>query len=428
MSITSRILSTCLVVLAPSLLPVSAGQPIKVASWNLGWHVSQVELPQWINQCSKHYEKDPVDKVWKEVATGGTVGWFIKEYRAQIAGVDLSIMPPCGVYADQGRNNLAVTGPAYIRRSQQIASLIAGAVEPDVIAFQEVSGTQAVSEALGPKAVEYNICSFDGKYKVQRLAFAWKKQLGEAEEACSVIDAVSLPNLSIEQQVRPALQMGLRINGKLMRFLTVHLKSGCVSALEGGKLDQDSGKDDPCPILQQQVRPLEDAFEHLGVGADYFVVLGDFNRNLWHEFNELPGSKSVRSDGTTDLSKPWSTNVLTQNLFKEINDGDPAASKATLLELACPGSPSAQVLCSRAKVEALKPKDLAPLAAAEALGCRNPVGLDHFIVSDTLKPMVQQVRKVSIGKLGQSLAPSAARPDPLLAVSDHCPILMTVEL
>lgn len=174
----------------------------------------------------------------------------------------------------------------------------------------------------------------DANFKVQRLAFAWKKEFGEPAEACATIDALALPAFAEAQQVRPGFQIGFRINGKLIRFMTVHLKSGCVSPLDRGRLDGNSRKDDPCPVLQQQVQPLEVALEKLGSGNTSFVLIGDVNRNLWHEANEVVGAKAVRSDGSSDLTKTRSQETLTQNLLKEINDGVPPSSKATLLELA----------------------------------------------------------------------------------------------
>jgi hypothetical protein len=62
---------------------------------------------------------------------------------------------------------------------------------------------------------------------------------------------------------------------------------GCASPLDG-----NSGKDDPCPVLQQQVQPLEDALEKLGAGNTSFVFIGDFNRNMWHEAIEVVGAKA----------------------------------------------------------------------------------------------------------------------------------------
>lgn len=48
---------------------------------------------------------------------------------------------------------------------------------------------------------------------------------------------LSLPALPGDSQVRPGYTVTLRLSGRSVRFLTVHLKSGCVSPLERGKLD-----------------------------------------------------------------------------------------------------------------------------------------------------------------------------------------------
>jgi endonuclease/exonuclease/phosphatase family metal-dependent hydrolase len=420
-------------ILGGHALPASAA-PLRVASWNLGWHIAEAEYPRWLGQCGKSYAKSAADGVWRAVAEGtpgATVGWMINESRAQVEGVDLSLMPPCGVYEGAGRTRFAPTAKALEQRNRHIAALLEQSVDADVIAFQEVSGTAAVREALGRRAKDYRICSFDGEYKVQRLAFAWKKELGAPVEACKVWADVALPHLSPQQQVRPAYTVALKIRGQIMRFMTVHLKSSCVSPWErGGRLDGDTGPSDPCPTLQQQVGPLEQVFEqlplHQGLKADHFIMLGDFNRNLWHEANELEGAKAVRSDGSTDLSTPLAKGVKTQNLYKEINDGVPAASRAALVSLSCPVKPELARLCELSKTEALRRDTLAPLGAANALGCRNPIGLDHFIVSDSLKPRISGASKVAIGALGQTLAPNGGPAS--LAVSDHCPIVLSLDL
>jgi hypothetical protein len=144
-----------------------------------------------------------------------------KQSRAKVQGIDLSVMPPCGVYRDN-RSRVWQSLPSHGDAVSTIGDIIAKSVQPDVIAFQEVSGTQAVIEALGEHASLYRVCSHDAKFKIQRLAFAWKKEFGEPAEACATVDSIALPALPEAQQVRPGFQMGLRINGKLIRFMTVH--------------------------------------------------------------------------------------------------------------------------------------------------------------------------------------------------------------
>lgn len=403
---------------------------LRIATWNLGWHVSQQELSPWIAQCSKTYAKDG-QGVWRLAAAGtpdAKRGWDITESRATLEGVDLSTMPPCAIYTTVARQGIDVTAASYAKRLTQIARVLSSDVRPDVIAFQEVSGVQAVRESMGSASGDYNVCSFDGAYKVQRLAFAWRKTLGTAVQACADVPSMSLPQLPPQQQVRPGYTVTLDIRGKKVRFLTVHLKSSCVSSLEGDRLDGNTGADDPCPVLQQQVGPLEEAWEQLPVGADHFIVLGDFNRNLWHEANKVAGSEPVRSDGETDLSKPRGPAVATRNLVMEVNDGVPAASKAELLPTTCPGSAEVVAACDAEKTTKLTSAQRSVLVAPTGLGCRNPVGLDHVLVSQSLVASVKSTRKVPIGSLGASLA---ARPpqfvDPLLAISDHCPVVAEIE-
>jgi endonuclease/exonuclease/phosphatase family metal-dependent hydrolase len=423
MRISTRILAAVL-----SFLPaLGLSQTVRVASWNLGWHVSAAEVPNWIDKCSRNFKKNPTSKRWDLASgdtAGTTVGWFIKESRANLEGVDLAKMPPCGVYQDGGFNGIAVTPGSYANRVRQLTSFMQSEVRPDVIAFQEVSGAAAVREALGATADQYNICSFDGQFKVQRLAFAWRKQFGEAMEACKVVTPVSLPQETAENQVRPALTVGLRLGGKLVRFMTVHLKSSCVSSLEKGKLD-DSNQE-ACALLQKQIRPLEAGVESLSGGAEHFVVLGDFNRNLWHELHEVAGSEAVRSDGERQLTKPMAAGVLSKSLFKEVFDGEPGGP-VTLVPLTCTQDAAKQALCEAAKTRVLSKDENKLLSGFAALGCRNPIGLDHFVVSSSLSSKVKSAEKLSIGRMGGSKGPIEGKPEPLLAVSDHCPIVMTLD-
>lgn len=255
-----------------------------------------------------------------------------------------------------------------------------------------------------------------------------EKRFGNVTQACSTIHAVSLPAFPKEKQVRPAFSVTVELAGKQVRFVTVHLKSGCVSPLDGDALDGNTGPDDPCPTLQEQVAPLEGLFEGLGSGVDHFIVLGDFNRNLWHEANRVSGAEAVRSDGTTDLTTPRAANVRTRNLLLEVNDGVPTESTAVLLSPSCAGSPAIVAACEMAKTTTLSGAQLAALTAPDGLGCRNPVGLDHVLVSQSLGPAVRSVSKVSIGTAGRSLGANPPDfPDPLLAVSDHCPLVAEID-
>ena len=418
---------------------------IRIASWNLGWHVSQSELPAWFAQCAKSFVRSP-EGLWQTSNDAqALLGWSVGESRARMEGVDLSVMPPCNVYQTNRREGIAVTDGAWRKRNEQIARVIQTQVQPDVIAFQEVSGVAAVKEALGEWADNYQICSFDGRFKLQRLAFAWKKTYGQAVQACETVDALALKDQSNAQSkaapLRPGFMVTLRIKQKTIRFLTLHLKSSCVSPADlmlddspqrkTSKKSRSGTLDDPssphCRALQQQIAPLEASIEGLGKGVDHFIVLGDFNRNLWHEANEIKGAEAIRSDGSRDLTAPLA-DLQTRNLFKEINDGSPANSKLTLVSLQCIGDAQLAAICQRSKTHALSGAEQKLIASQSGLGCRNGVGLDHFLVSDSLAPLVQDAQKIAIGIFGQSRAASEFRSDPLLAISDHCPIVMNLRL
>lgn len=403
---------------------------LRVATWNLGWHVSQAELAPWMAQCGKSFARNAQSGVWEVVPAqtpGALVGWAIDDSRPTLDGVDLAVMPPCGVYRSPGRGGIAVTPAAWAKRNEQIAKLLRDEVRADVIAFQEVSGVAAVREALGPAAADYEVCSFSG-YKVQRLAFAWRKALGALVGPCQDIRELSLPHLPPKDQVRPGLVLTLQLAGRKIRFLTVHLKSGCVSPLNRGRLDGSTGPEDPCPVLQQQVGPLEAAVEELSKGVDHLVVLGDFNRNLGHEAARVKGAEPVRSDGGTDLAKARPAGVLTRNLLLELNDGRPASSRLALVPPTCSGSPEVSAACDAAKLRLLNQDERRTLTDRAGLGCRNPIGLDHILVSEGLAKSATAA-KLPLGNLGRALPPKPPQnPEPLLAVSDHCPLVAEIGL
>lgn len=423
-------LTHALVALALAAGPVSAAT-LRVATWNLGWHVSQAEVGQWVAQCGKSYAKNAQTGVWDVVppqSPGARSGWEIDESRPVLEGVDLAVMPPCGVYRSPSRVGIAVTPAAWSKRNQQLTKVLRDDVRADVIAFQEVSGVAAVREALGPAAADYEVCSFSG-YKVQRLAFAWRKSFGASLGPCQDFRELSLPHLPPKDQVRPGFAVTLQVAGKTVRFLTLHLKSSCVSPLDRGKLDGNAGPDDPCPILQQQVAPLEAVIEGLAAGVDHVVVLGDFNRNLGHEEAVVKGAEPVRSDSVADLKLPRPARVATRNLLLEVNDGQPTSSMLTLLSPTCPGSPEVAAACAAAKARLLSGDERRTLTDRSGLGCRNPVGLDHILVSAGLAKAVTATTKVPLGNVGRTLSPRPPQnAEPLLAVSDHCPLVADIDL
>lgn len=391
---------------------------IKIATWNLGWHLSQAEAKDWIRDCGQPFALNPASGLFEPSTTGATKpGWELKWGRNAKIKWDIAAKPPCDVYQANFKI-VPVTEAAYQKRSQQLQDFIGRNLDPDIMTFQEVSGATAVREVLPNNGADYEICSFDN-FKVQRLAIAWKKSLGTGSD-CAVAATLSLPDLAATDQVRPGLSLTLQIDGRPLRVMTVHLKSSCVSPLEDrGKLD---GGGDACPILQRQVRPLEDWLETSSSGMPV-ILMGDFNRNLSHEKTSIAKS-AIRSDGS-DPATSLPTGVLVRSLYGEVNDGAPASSALAHLEPECPVNAVAKQLCERSKRELFDQDAQKPLTRADSLGCRNPIGLDQMLASASLS-VPNPVTKVAIGRFGGTRPAGQGHPDPLLAISDHCPSTATL--
>lgn len=361
--------------------------------------------------------------MWEPSSSGQTKqGWELKWGRDAPIKWDISRKPPCDVYQANFRI-VPVSEVAYDKRIAQIRRYVEKNLDADVLAFQEVSGEQAVREILPGNGAAYSLCAFSG-FKVQRLVIVWKRSLGVSTD-CLVDEALSLPREIEKHQVRPGLSVTLNIDGAQLRIMTVHLKSSCVSPIEAGGANPNRGKlegpDEACQLLHKQVAPLERWIEARATVP--IVLLGDFNRNLAQELNSIPADR-VRTDGSAaEIS--ITPGAFVRSLIGEINDGVPSMSQLALLDVACPVNPVSAEFCRRIKTEHISQTELRPLTRSENLGCRNPVGLDHVLISPQLATAAP-AEKVPLGRLGGTRPASERFPDPLLAISDHCPILATI--
>lgn len=390
---------------------------VTVATWNLGWHLDAPLATRWIAACGQKFSKS-ADGLWRPDAAGPKTGWQLRWGRDAKIEWDIGQLPPCDVWQSRFKP-VPVTEAALAKRRQQIAEVLATKVNADVIAFQEVSSVQAVREVLPDGGRDYEVCGFTS-HKVQRLAFAWRRKVASAVGTCEVYAPLALPDRPVKEQPRPGLSVTLRIGGHVTRFMTVHLKSSCVSPLEGGggTRGQLASDDKACSVLQAQLQPLETWLQERSQGVDAVVMLGDFNRNIAHEAS-LPANTPVRSQGRST------------NLWREVNDGVPATSLLTALDTACPLDATSAALCKDAKSRVLDKPEMAQLTDAKALGCRNPIGLDHIAVrlpAGAAAGAVPVAEKVALGFLGRTLEASDKRPEPLLAVSDHCPLRARLSL
>jgi hypothetical protein len=161
----------------------ASARQVTVATWNLGWHMDIGTAQAWIDACSKTYQKDASGRWVPSTASGSLTGWEVPN-TFDIESWDTAALPVCDVYFYRGV--VRVNVDAYRKRQEQIANFISRSVPADIIAFQEVSGEQAVKEILPGAGADYDLCGFSG-YKVQRLVIAWKKSLGTKVSSMSKI-------------------------------------------------------------------------------------------------------------------------------------------------------------------------------------------------------------------------------------------------
>ena len=148
--------------------------------------------------------------------------------------------------------------PADYERLQRYAQRL----HADVIAVQEVDGEEALRQVFSPGEYDYHLTA---QRDVQRVGFAYRKGL--------LVDRhPDLTALDVGG-VRVGADLTVHVNGKALRLLAVHLKSGCFSA-------PSSSPKAACVKLQAQLPVLERWIDERAAAGEPCLVLGDFNRRL----------------------------------------------------------------------------------------------------------------------------------------------------
>ena len=149
----------------------------------------------------------------------------------------------------------------------------ARALDADVIAFQEVNGPRAAARVFPPRDYDLHFSGrYDARYDDIYNGFAVRRGAFD-RVAKRDHEALGLGSGS-RYQLRWGVDLLVSKDGRQLRLLNVHLKSGCF----GRSLEKPRSR--ACRTLARQVGPLEawiDARWREGVP---FVVLGDFNREL----------------------------------------------------------------------------------------------------------------------------------------------------
>jgi endonuclease/exonuclease/phosphatase family metal-dependent hydrolase len=188
---------------------------------------------------------------------------------------------------DGARRALPCDVAARLRRSgEDIAAMRRHArrLDADVIALQEVDGEEA-ARLVFP---DHSFC-FSKRVHVQNLGFAVRKGL---PFRCGP----ELVALSLDDDVRRGVELRLFPDTpREMRFLSVHLKSGC-------SRDPLDSRRAGCSKLATQVPELERWIDSQAARRIPFAVLGDFNRDLRREtspvsmWNELDDADPPDAD------------------------------------------------------------------------------------------------------------------------------------
>lgn len=192
--------------------------------------------------------------------------------------------------AAEGRGPVPRTSAHY----DQLAHM-AGRLNADVIAVQEVESPQALARVFNPQQYLAFISDSQGS---QDVGFVVRRGI-QAEQLPDVL------GLNVGG-VRPGADLLITVHSQQLRLLSVHLKSGCFH----GPLKRSKA----CSKLAAQVAPLEewiDAREREGIA---YAVLGDFNRKfysspqdaVWSQLNDAdPVGLQLWSPTSQARSQCW---------------------------------------------------------------------------------------------------------------------------
>lgn len=216
-----------LLLLALTGVAQAAPVELKIATWNLEWFMTPETLRALTPACS------PAD--------------------APRDGARRAV--PCDVAHELARSREDI---AALKRHARI-------LDADVVALQEVDGPEA-ARLVFP---DYQFC-FSGRIALQNNGFAIRGGL-------PFVCAPDLTELSMNDDVRRGVELRLFPNTpQELRFLSVHLKSGCArDSLESTRPS--------CGELARQVSVLEHWIDTQANEHRSFALLGDFNRDLQRE-------------------------------------------------------------------------------------------------------------------------------------------------
>jgi len=206
--------------------------------------------------------------------------------------------------------NIAWLGSGEYNERQQSDYLAlakyATKLNADIVALQEVENADYARKVLGDEYDYY----FSSRDWIQRVGVAVKKSSG------LTVKAQEYRDLDMGK-TRYGMDLTLSKNGKDLRLLAVHLKSGCfthkLDKISVKKIKLRSRKDKykkiACATLSNQTWPLERWIDHRAQESTPYIVLGDFNRrfaeDIRNNYSETQGFwQAIDDDGYEALWSP----------------------------------------------------------------------------------------------------------------------------
>jgi endonuclease/exonuclease/phosphatase family metal-dependent hydrolase len=188
-------------------------------------------------------------------------------------------------------------------------------LDADVIALQEVENEEWARKVFGN---EYDFY-FSTKDWVQRVGVAVRKSAG--------LEVIAKEYKALDVgRVRHGMDLTLSRNGKELKLLAVHLKSGCFTdslddnniALMPSSSKKEQKRKHACSTLSKQIVPLENWVDKQAEDNKSFIVIGDFNRRfskdisnnrteeqgLWQALDD-EGNESLWTPTVTKNSDCW---------------------------------------------------------------------------------------------------------------------------
>lgn len=139
--------------------------------------------------------------------------------------------------------------------------------DPDILAVQEIDGVEALQRIVDTDV--YNLHMSSRRTSLngdQNTGFIYKKGL-------SVQVRPDYTELDIHgnQSLRYGTRIDVTVNGKTIKMMSVHMKSGCFDDARSGN---------SCETLMQQIGVLEAWIDKAADDEEPFIILGDFNRRF----------------------------------------------------------------------------------------------------------------------------------------------------